>query len=104
MSQAARWLKRHSQQTYLVLLALLFVSAYLYRPSWAQTPSPAPPQPVAPTAPPAPASPDAGQMKSASIAGGEAAHAPFKYFGFLSDPHFTGSERVLLFVSLAVAV
>ncbi|MEI8197324.1 MAG: sodium/proton-translocating pyrophosphatase, partial [Phycisphaerae bacterium] len=30
--------------------------------------------------------------------------APFKYFSFLDDPHFTGGERAALFASLAVAV
>jgi K(+)-stimulated pyrophosphate-energized sodium pump len=77
---------------YLVLLALFFAGAYLYRPSWAQVPgADAATQPVAPGAQPPAAAPEEGPKA-------------FQYFAFLHDPQFTTGERVALFASLATAL
>ena len=76
--------KRSSKVTvYLVLLALFFAGAFVWQPARAQS-SGATMQP----------------MQSTSVT----THSTFKYFSFLSDPHFSSGERAALFVSLLVAL
>ena len=73
---------RRVQTVYLLLLAVFFCGAYFWRPALAQTP---------PT-------------MSAAPAAVSPQHAHFEYFSFLHDPHFSTLERVLLFVSVVVAL
>jgi K(+)-stimulated pyrophosphate-energized sodium pump len=82
---ASRARKRSGKVTvYLILLAIFFACAFAWRPARAQN--------AADTAVRAMEQPSAAP-----------AHSTFRYFSFLSDPHFSSGERAALFVSLLVA-